>query len=80
MAVASLVCYVLVCVVNWSLHAAWLGTRFSNSQLTVPMVLYALALVAVGRDDIILMTWLWKRGRKGLQGVYDALFSKVKTV
>lgn len=55
----ALVGYVASCAFNWIWHAAWFANHILEQTVSVGAVVYMAALIFIGRDDVILMQWLF---------------------
>lgn len=53
--------YVLCCVCNWTVHLIWAGFLLYNIDLSVPNILYLLAISTMVNDDIVLIKWLIRK-------------------
>ena len=53
--------YILLCAINWSIHAVWLVSLIVTWDVSIASVLYLFAIANMINDDIVLIRWLWKR-------------------
>lgn len=67
-AAASFLLYAVCCAFNWTWHAAWFASqllhlRHNNNAAgnICVVVVYCAAVAVLARDDLILMSWLWRR-------------------
>lgn len=57
----SLITYIVVCVGNWGIHAAWLVDVLLHEEMgaKIGATLYCISLATLINDDLILMKWLY---------------------
>jgi len=71
LAYASLITYICSCFINWSWHLHWLSDQIFVKYVLLDwyglcVLLYALSIAVVARDDIVLMSWLWRRAQRSV--------------
>lgn len=60
----ALCTYIISCLANWLYHIHWYLNRLYYRELPLTAILYAVVLYYIAQDDVILMSWLWKRYTK----------------
>ena len=57
----SLWMYILCCILNWGIHIVWVYRLVSQWEFSVVPLLYLVAVYFMVNDDIVLLSWLFKR-------------------
>ena len=58
---ASLITYIICCCLNWLTHLLWILGYWGNSELSLPIILYLVLMMAMVNDDIVLIKWLLRK-------------------
>ena len=59
--IIALATYIVSCFGNWIYHLNWYIKGIVANELPLSAFPYAVVLYYIVRDDVILMSWLWKR-------------------
>ena len=58
---ASLLLYILYCIMNWSIHLVWVFRLVYQWDFSVVPLLYLVAMYVMVKDDAVLISWLIRR-------------------